>query len=120
MGSLYHRRHERKPFQELPSFDIRQSSVDSFLAYSDTAFQEPDPRDIRPYRILTQTLVELKKRWKQDPNYHWICDQFKSLRQDLTVQRIKNEFTVEVYEIHARMALEAVSIDEIVLHDLAG
>lgn len=73
---------------------------------------EPDPRDIRPYRILTQTLAELKKRWKQDPNYVWICDQFKSLRQDLTVQRIKNEFTVEVYEIHARMALEANDLVE--------
>ncbi|KAG8927968.1 hypothetical protein FRC02_007552 [Tulasnella sp. 418] len=73
---------------------------------------EPDPRDIRPYHILQQTLTELKRKWKEDAKYPWICDQFKSLRQDLTVQRIKNEFTVQVYEIHARMALESADLVE--------
>ncbi|TDL23672.1 hypothetical protein BD410DRAFT_856434 [Rickenella mellea] len=68
---------------------------------------EPDPKDIRPYKVLQETLVELKKRWRENNDYPWICNQFKSIRQDLTVQRIKNEFTVQVYEIHARMALEA-------------
>ncbi|KAJ2919470.1 hypothetical protein MD484_g902, partial [Candolleomyces efflorescens] len=68
---------------------------------------EPKPETIRPYPVLQQTLLALKKKWKEKCSYNWICNQFKSLRQDLTVQRIKNDFTVQVYEIHARMALES-------------
>ncbi|EHL01561.1 putative THP3 like protein C2A9.11c [Glarea lozoyensis 74030] len=66
----------------------------------------PIPSQVRPEHILRQTLDLLKKKWKKEGNYSYICDQFKSMRQDLTVQRIKNEFTVTVYEIHARIALE--------------
>ncbi|OAX39796.1 hypothetical protein K503DRAFT_769157 [Rhizopogon vinicolor AM-OR11-026] len=73
---------------------------------------EPKPETIRPYPVLQQTLIELKKRWREKVSYNWICNQFKSLRQDLTVQRIKNEFTVQVYEIHARMALESSDMVE--------
>ncbi|KAF8517983.1 SAC3/GANP/Nin1/mts3/eIF-3 p25 family-domain-containing protein [Hysterangium stoloniferum] len=68
---------------------------------------EPNPNDIRPLNVLTLTLKELKRIWREKNDYKFINNQFKSLRQDLTVQRIKNEFTVLVYEIHARMALEA-------------
>ncbi|OSX64205.1 hypothetical protein POSPLADRAFT_1045307 [Postia placenta MAD-698-R-SB12] len=67
---------------------------------------EPKPEQIRPYPVLQKTLNELKRHWREKKKYTWICSQFKSLRQDLTVQRIKNEFTVMVYENHARMALE--------------
>ncbi|KAI8878344.1 SAC3/GANP domain-containing protein [Backusella circina FSU 941] len=72
----------------------------------------PDPATVRPLAILKQTLALLKDKWKVEQNYTYICDQFKSMRQDLTVQRIKNEFTVEVYEIHARIALEKGDLGE--------
>lgn len=72
----------------------------------------PNPDTVRPLAILEKTLEHLKKKWKKENNYGYICDQFKSLRQDLTVQHIKTEFTVNVYEIHARIALEKGDLGE--------
>ena len=48
--------------------------------------QEPKPEQIRPYHVLQETLTQLKKRWREKATYNWICSQFKSLRQDLTVR----------------------------------
>lgn len=72
----------------------------------------PKPETVRPLPVLEKTLDHLKKKWRSENNYAFICDQFKSLRQDLTVQHIKNEFTVNVYEIHARIALEKGDLGE--------
>lgn len=72
----------------------------------------PNPDTVRPLAVLEKTLGFLKKKWKNEGNYGYICDQFKSLRQDLTVQHIRNEFTVDVYEIHARIALEKGDLGE--------
>ena len=67
---------------------LRLTSVRSVLctpADADGVLQDPRPEMIRPYPVLQQTLLELKKRWREKVSYAWICNQFKSLRQDLTV-----------------------------------
>ena len=50
-----------------------------------TNLQEPSPADIRPLHILKETLQLLKRKWKDNHNYAYALDQFKSMRQDLTV-----------------------------------
>jgi len=66
----------------------------------------PDPSTIRPQHILQKSLDLVKQKWKTSQNYRCACEQIKSIRQDITVQNIRNEFVVEVYETHARIALE--------------
>lgn len=66
----------------------------------------PDPATVRPQHILEKALERVQERWKAKGDYHNACEQMKSIRQDLTVQGIKNEFSVRVYECHARIALE--------------
>lgn len=66
----------------------------------------PDPATVRSLPVLKSALKMLKDKWRAGADYGYICDQFKSLRQDMTVQRIKSDFTVMVYEIHARIAIE--------------
>eukprot|EP01018_Ginkgo_biloba_P020215 Gb_20470 [translate_table: standard] len=69
----------------------------------------PDPSTVRPEEVLEKALVMVHSSTK---NYLYKCEQLKSIRQDLTVQRIRNELTVKVYETHARLALEAGDLPE--------
>ncbi|CAI4232401.1 unnamed protein product [Auanema sp. JU1783] len=66
----------------------------------------PDPSLVRPLEVLEKSLEHVKEKYRNKKEYMYLIDQLRSIRQDLTVQRVRNEFTVLVYEINARISLE--------------
>jgi len=66
----------------------------------------PNPATVRPENVLREALKLVKSKWKESPNYQYTVDQLKSIRQDMTVQHIKNDLAVDVYETNARISLE--------------
>jgi hypothetical protein len=73
----------------------------------------PDPSQVRPQFVLMKSLKLLKDKWKnKQADYNYISEQFRSMRQDMTIQHIQNDFTVKVYETHARIALESLDLDQ--------
>ncbi|VDL92143.1 unnamed protein product [Schistocephalus solidus] len=72
----------------------------------------PDPSNVRPGEVLVRSLDHVLRRWKEKNDYHWVCEQLKSIRQDLIIQGIQTEFTAKVYEAHADIALDAGDFEE--------
>jgi len=64
---------------------------------------DPGIETIRPKDILKQALEFIMSKSSQ---YNYLCEQLKSIRQDMMLQGVKDEFAVEVYETHCRLALE--------------
>lgn len=73
----------------------------------------PDPSSVRPQNILEKSLDFVLDKFKNtNKQYTYINDQLKAIRQDLTVQHIKNGFSIRVYEINGRIAIENNDLGE--------
>lgn len=78
----------------------------------------PLPSAVRPPMVLARSLDHLERkaqeniRSDQGVGYTWLCDQYKSVRQDLTVQHIRTPLTVRAYEAHGRLALQYGDLGE--------
>ena len=96
----------------------QQSSVVGISTSLEKAYfrltSEPDPSSVRPEYILKQSLEFVLSKWEKEKNVPYIIEQLKSIRQDIAIQSIKNEFTIQVYETNCQIALKCDEFNELI------
>merc|ERR1719210_3245002 len=75
---------------------------------------------VRPEPVLKKSLNMVITKWKDKEDYHYTCNQLKGIR---------DEFSIKVYETHARVALQKCDYTEfnqcqsqlkMLYHDIGG
>ncbi|EAR85606.1 SAC3/GANP family protein (macronuclear) [Tetrahymena thermophila SB210] len=73
----------------------------------------PKACDVRSPETLVKSFEFITNKYaNKSEDYHYFQSQFRSIRQDLLIQNIKNDFTFQVLEVNARICLENYDIQE--------
>lgn len=109
------RKKQRSKRFESPTIPIHQESENSsgkIVGYCETLEKNylrltsaPKPSMVRPQPVLELALAYILLKYEANGSYSYVINQFKSMRQDLTVQHIKNAFAITVYETNGRVSL---------------
>uniref|UniRef100_A0AC35TTZ1 SAC3_GANP domain-containing protein n=1 Tax=Rhabditophanes sp. KR3021 TaxID=114890 RepID=A0AC35TTZ1_9BILA len=68
--------------------------------------EKPLASQVRPEHVLKKSISLVISKYRENKSYDYAGGQLKSIRQDLTVQRIDNKFAIYVYEQCALIAIE--------------
>lgn len=75
--------------------------------------ERPNPSSVRPLSVLKKSLALMReKKHSGAPWKEYLSGQMQSIRQDIIIQAIADEFALEVYETNARWCLEHDDIPE--------
>lgn len=64
-----------------------------------------DSENVRPLHVLVNAYDFVKNKYKETKDYKYILNQLKSIRQDMLLQNIKNDFCVKVYETSTEISI---------------
>ncbi|KAL0456683.1 UNVERIFIED_CONTAM: SAC3 family protein A, partial [Sesamum latifolium] len=83
-------RRAKSRWEPIPEEKVVDKSAN--ISYGTAKYGGWNSKQVRPEEVLEKALLMVQTSQK---NYLYKCDQLKSIRQDLTVQRIRNELTVK-------------------------
>lgn len=75
--------------------------------------ERPVPSSVRPLSVLKKSLALMREKKQNGASWkEYLSGQMQSIRQDIIIQAIADEFALEVYETNARWCLENDDIPE--------
>jgi hypothetical protein len=100
-----------------PEYEMEEDTIVGTNTNLEKAYlrltERPVPSDVRPVSVLKQSIALMRKKKEEGASWSgYLAEQMKSIRLDLVIQAVADEFALEVYETNARWCLENDDVAE--------